>query len=74
MQWHVEQLCAENWRPWLKRTAKAHAISLIDCKRYDILRDIIGRMIAALATDTTAAFALPALRGVHGSPVVARAY
>jgi len=43
MQQHIEQLCHEydiRWKPWLKRSDKAYAISLEDSGLWDI-REIL---------------------------------
>lgn len=50
MRRHVEQLCPNNdiiCHPWLKRSSSSFAISLIDCERYDIAREIIGTPIGS---------------------------
>ena len=44
MRRHVEQLCRAHeiwWRPLLKRSTKAFAVSLADCERFDIPREIV---------------------------------
>ena len=56
MQQHIEQLCHENdiwWKPWLKRSDKAYAISLEDSERWDI-REILTAPIRSTISYATA--------------------
>jgi hypothetical protein len=56
MQQHIEQLCHENdiwWKPWLKRSDKAYAISIEDSERWNI-REILTAPIRSTISYATA--------------------